>query len=198
MLATSIVSIAVVLGAAPVKPAAPAAPAAKEAAVSFFDLSAEDIDHQAQALSRWKGQVVLGVNVASECGSTPQYTPLEKVWREYKDRGFAVLGFPSNEFGGQEPGSEAAIKKFCSTKYRVTFPMFAKIRTKAGEGQSPVYRFLTARHPEPRWNFTKYLVGKDGQVVRAFTTGVEPDAPEVRAATEAALKSGGGGACGGG
>jgi glutathione peroxidase len=189
VLAASIVSIAVVLGAAPPKPAAPAVRPTKEAAVSLYDLSAEDIDHQTKALSAWKGKVVLVVNVASECGSTPQYTPLEKVWREYKDKGFTVLGFPSNEFGGQEPGDEAAIKKFCSTKYRVTFPMFAKIKTKAGEGQSPVYKFLTAKHPEPRWNFTKYLVGKDGQVVRAFTTDVEPDAPEVRAAIEAALKS---------
>lgn len=107
--------------------------------------------------------------------------------RSTKNRGFAVLGFPSNDFGGQEPGSEADIKKFCALKYRVTFPMFAKVKTK-GDGQSSVYHFLTAKHPAPRWNFHKYLVGKDGQVIQSFGDKVEPDDPQLRAAIIDALK----------
>jgi glutathione peroxidase len=188
MLASSLVPLVLVL-AAPAPAPAPAQPrpkTAKEGSVSLHDLSAEDIDYQVRSLADWKGKVVLVVNTASECGNTPQYAGLEKLWQAYKSKGFAVLGFPSNDFGGQEPGNEAAIKKFCSTTYRVTFPMFAKVKTK-GEGQAPVYRFLTAKHPEPRWNFHKYLVGKDGQVVRAFGDRVEPDDPALRAAVEEAL-----------
>ena len=154
--------------------------------MSLHDLTAETIDHKAQPLSTYKGQVLLVVNTASECGSTPQYAGLEELWREYQGRGLAVLGFPSNDFGAQEPGTEAEIKSFCSTNYQVTFPMFAKVGTK-GPGQSPVYKFLTAKHGEPKWNFHKYLVGKDGEVIRAFATKVEPDDPELRAAIDAAL-----------
>jgi glutathione peroxidase len=158
----------------------------KEKAMSFFDLSSDSIDHVPTPLSRWKGKVALIVNTASECGNTPQYAGLEKLWEEYQNRGFVLLGFPSNDFGGQEPGGEADIKKFCSLKYRVTFPMFAKIKTK-GDGQSPVYTFLTAHHGVPKWNFHKYLVGKDGQVIREFAAQVQPDAPELRTAIDAAL-----------
>jgi glutathione peroxidase len=127
------------------------------------------------------------VNTASECGNTPQYAGLEKLWEAYQGKDFVVLGFPSNDFGGQEPGQEADIKKFCSLEYRVTFPMFAKVATK-GDAQSPVYRFLTAHHGAPKWNFHKYLVGKDGQVVREFAAKVQPDAPELLAAIDEALK----------
>jgi glutathione peroxidase len=126
------------------------------------------------------------VNTASECGNTPQYAGLEALYQKYKGRDFVVLGFPSNDFGGQEPGSESEIKKFCSLKYRVTFPLFAKVKTK-GEGQSEVYRFLTAKHGEPKWNFHKYLVGKDGQVIREFAAKVQPDDPELTGAIEGAL-----------
>lgn len=159
----------------------------KKTNMSFYDLTAQSIDLKPQALSAWKGKVALVVNTASECGSTPQYADLEKLWQEYQGRGLVILGFPSNDFGGQEPGSEAQIKKFCQLKYRVTFPMFAKVKTRGPE-QSAVYQFLTAKHGEPRWNFHKYLVGKDGQVIQAFETRVEPSSPDLRAAIDAALK----------
>jgi glutathione peroxidase len=155
--------------------------------MSFHDLSATTIDGQDQNLGDYKGKVLLVVNVASECGSTPQYAGLEKLWRELKDQGFAVLGFPSNDFGGQEPGDEKAIKTFCSTKYDVTFPMYAKIKTQ-GDGQSPVYRFLSADWGEPKWNFHKYLVGKSGRVIKSFPTSTDPENAGLRAAIEAALK----------
>jgi glutathione peroxidase len=162
-------------------------PAGKEHVVSLYDLTADSIDLAPQPLSAWKGKVTLVVNTASECGNTPQYAGLESLWEEYKKRDFAVLGFPSNDFGRQEPGSEADIKKFCSLKYRVTFPMFAKVKTK-GEGQSPIYHFLTAKNGEPKWNFHKYLVGKTGQVIRAFGDKVQPSDPQLRAAIDDALK----------
>jgi len=157
--------------------------------MSLYDLTAPTIDLSPQPLAAWKGQVVLVVNVASECGNTPQYAGLEKLWQSYKDQGFAVLGFPSNDFGHQEPGTEADIKRFCNAKYRITFPMFAKIKTTKGDGQSPVYRFLTAKNPEPTWNFYKYLVGRDGQVVRPFTDKVQPEDTQLRAAIDEALRA---------
>lgn len=154
--------------------------------MTFYDLTADSIDLQPQPLSAWQGKVALVVNTASACGNTPQYADLEKLWRRYRDRGFVVLGFPSNDFGRQEPGSEADIKNFCSTEYRITFPMFAKVKTK-GEGQSPVYQFLTRSQPAPRWNFHKYLVGRDGEVIESFADKVKPDAPALVAAVESAL-----------
>jgi glutathione peroxidase len=155
--------------------------------MSLHDISATTIDGKEQSLADYKGKVLLVVNVASECGSTPQYAGLEKLWRELKDQGFAVLGFPSNDFGGQEPGTEEQIKTFCNTKYDVTFPLYAKIKTQ-GEGQSPVYRFLSADWGEPKWNFHKYLVGKTGRVIKAFPTSTDPENAGLRAAIEAALK----------
>jgi glutathione peroxidase len=160
---------------------------AKEKPMSFHDLSAKTIDLKDQPLSTYKGKVLLVVNTASECGNTPQYADLEKLHKQLEPKGVAVLGFPSNDFGGQEPGSEADIKKFCSLKYKVTFPMFAKVKTK-GEGKSPVYEFLTAKHGEPKWNFHKYLVGKDGQVLAAFPAKMSPGDPSIAAAIDAALK----------
>ncbi len=154
--------------------------------MSFHDLTAETIDRQPQPLGAYKGQVLLVVNTASECGFTPQYEGLEQLWRDYQGRGLTVLGFPSNDFGAQEPGDEAEIKSFCSTKFHVTFPMFAKVGTK-GPGQSPVYKFLAAKHGEPKWNFHKYLVGKNGEVVGAFSSKVELSDPALRAAIDAAL-----------
>ena len=156
--------------------------------MSLYDLTAPSIDLSPQPLAAWKGKVVLVVNTASECGNTPQYAGLERLWQAYKDKDFAILAFPSNDFGHQEPGTEADIKKFCTAKYRTTFPMFAKVKTK-GEGQSPVYRFLTAKHGEPRWNFHKYLVGRDGQVIRAFADKVQPEDNQVRAAIDEALRA---------
>jgi glutathione peroxidase len=154
--------------------------------MSLYDLTVNSIDLQPQPLSAWKGKVTLVVNTASECGNTPQYAGLEKLWQQYRDRDFAILGFPSNDFGAQEPGSEAEIKAFCDTRYRVTFPMFAKVKTK-GAGQSPVYQFLSAKDGQPRWNFHKYLVDRDGQVIRAFGDKVEPDDAQLRAAIDQAL-----------
>lgn len=159
----------------------------KDKPMSLHELTAKTIDGKDQPLSAYKGKVVLVVNTASECGFTPQYAGLEKLWKEYKDKGLVVLGFPSNDFGGQEPGSEAEIKKFCSLKYNVTFPMFSKVKTK-GEGQSPVYKFLTAKHSEPKWNFHKYLVGKDGQVRQQFPSGTTPESEELRTFIDVALK----------
>ena len=155
--------------------------------MSFHDLSVNTIDLKPQSLSSYKGQVLLVVNTASECGNTPQYAGLEKLHQELKGRGFSVLGFPSNDFGGQEPGTEADIKKFCNVRYKVTFPLFAKVKTK-GDGKSPVYAFLTAKDGEPKWNFHKYLVGKDGQVIQAFPAKMQPDSEEIRVAIESALK----------
>jgi len=154
--------------------------------MSLHEISATTIDGATQSLADYKGKVVLIVNTASECGSTPQYAGLEGLWRHYRDRGLVVLGFPSNDFGGQEPGSEAEIKTFCSTKYKVSFPLFAKVKVK-GEGQAPVYRFLTADYGEPKWNFHKYLVNRDGKVIKAFATGIAPEDVSLRAAVEAAL-----------
>ena len=154
--------------------------------MSLHEISATTIDGATQSLADYKGKVVLVVNTASECGSTPQYAGLEGLWRHYRERGLVVLGFPSNDFGGQEPGSEAEIKTFCSTKYKVSFPMFAKVKVK-GEGQAPVYRFLTADYGEPKWNFHKYLVDRNGKVIKAFATGIAPEDASLRAAVEAAL-----------
>jgi glutathione peroxidase len=154
--------------------------------MSLYDLTTTTIDLQPQPLSAYEGKVALVVNTASECGYTPQYAGLEQLSREYAGRGLVVLGFPSNDFGGQEPGTEAEIKSFCSTRYKVTFPLFSKVVT-TGSGQSPIYQFLTAKQEPPRWNFHKYLVGKDGEVIRAFGHRVPPEDRELRAAIEAAL-----------
>jgi glutathione peroxidase len=156
------------------------------AEMSLHDLTADTIDHQPQPLSAYKGKVTLVVNTASECGYTPQYAGLEQLSREYAGRGLVILGFPSNDFGGQEPGTEEQIKSFCSTRYKVTFPLFSKVVTK-GPGQSPVYQFLTAKHEPPKWNFHKYLVGKDGEVIRAFGHRISPEDRELRAAIDSAL-----------
>jgi len=155
--------------------------------MSFFDLTSNTLEGKSQPLSAYKGKAVLVVNTASACGKTPQYAGLEKLWREYENKGLVVLGFPSNDFGKQESGSAKEIREFCNVKYRVTFPMFEKIVTK-GDGQSPVYQFLTTKHGAPKWNFHKYLVGKDGQVLREFDSGVVPEDQDLRAAIEAALK----------
>ena len=156
-------------------------------AVSFYDLTANTLDGKPEKLSDYKGKVLVVVNTASECGYTPQYAGLEQLYLDYKDKGVVVLGFPSNDFGGQEPGTAAEIKTFCEKKYHVTFPMFAKVKTK-GDGQSPVYKFLVAKNGEPKWNFHKYVVGRDGQVQASFASDVKPESAELKAAIDAALK----------
>ncbi|MSP59200.1 MAG: glutathione peroxidase [Myxococcales bacterium] len=154
--------------------------------MSLYDLTATTLDGKPRPLSIYQGKVTLVVNTASECGFTPQYTGLEALHAELANRGLVVLGFPSNDFGGQEPGSSQEIAVFCTARYKITFPLFEKVVIR-GEGQSPVYRFLTAAHGEPKWNFHKYLVGRDGAVRAAFSSRVSPNAPELRQAIDEAL-----------
>ena len=138
-------------------------------------------------LSVYRGKVTLVVNVASYCGFTPQYAGLEKLPRELSGKAFSVLGFPSNDFGEQEPGSPQEITEFCRRTYDVTFPMFAKVVTTPGSDQSPIYKLLGSTGNLPAWNFAKYLVGKDGRVLAFYSSDVTPDAPELRRAIDAAL-----------
>ena len=155
----------------------------------IYSLRADSLDGKAQDLAAYRGKVTLIVNVASECGYTPQYAGLQKLHRELQGRGFAVLGFPSNEFGGQEPGNAEQIRQFCTSKYAVDFPLFSKITTKNGPEQSPVYQALaTATNKQPNWNFCKYLVGKDGAVLGFYPSKVAPDSPELRAAIDKAMQ----------
>lgn len=157
------------------------------AAGSLYELKTTTLSGQPADLAAYRGKVTLVVNVASKCGYTPQYDGLEALHKGLAPRGFAVLGFPSNEFGGQEPGSAAEIQEFCRLTYGVTFPMFAKVETKPGPGQSPVYALMGASGSLPQWNFAKYLVGKDGTVRAFFPSRVTPDAKELRDAIEKAL-----------
>ena len=154
--------------------------------MSFFDLSATTLDGREQPMADYQGKAILVVNTASECGFTPQYAGLEKLWQDYRERGLVVLGFPSNDFGHQEPGTAEEIRTFCDLKFHVTFPMFAKVKTK-GDGQSPVFAFLTAKHPKPRWNFYKYLIGRDGKVHDYFVSLTSPTSKRLRRAVDKAL-----------
>jgi len=156
-------------------------------AQSLYELKVNSLDGKPVDLTQYKGTVTLIVNTASKCGFTPQYAGLEKLYLDYKDKGFAILGFPSNDFGGQEPGTPQEIATFCTSKYNVTFPMFEKVKTK-GDGQSPVYQFLTTGFPVPTWNFCKYLVDKNGKVLKEFPSKVTPDSKELLDAIDAALK----------
>jgi glutathione peroxidase len=156
---------------------------------SALDFTMTAIDGKPCALSQWRGKVVLLVNVASRCGLTPQYTALQAAYDRYKDRGLVVLGVPANDFGAQEPGTEAEIRQFCTTNYRVTFPLLAKVSVK-GASICPLYQYLTTQSPKPGeigWNFAKFLIGRDGQVVDRFDPQAAPDAPPVVAAIEKAL-----------
>jgi len=151
------------------------------------------IDGSLADLGQYKGKVVLIVNVASRCGYTSQYAGLQKLYDTYKDKGLVVLGFPANEFGGQEPGSDAEIAQFCSTKYGVTFPMFSKIVVK-GQGIAPLYKTLTEQADPPgdvRWNFEKFLIGRDGAIIGRYKSGVGPDDATLKTAIEAALAKAG-------
>jgi len=178
----------------PPKPAttaatAPAATAASPAAAtgdSFHAFTVKRLDGKEEALATYKGKVLLVVNTASQCGFTPQYAGLQKLHEELAPKGFAVLGFPSNDFGGQEPGSSQEIATFCDSKFHVTFPMFEKVVTK-GSSPSPVYAFLAKGNGAPEWNFHKYVVGKDGKVVKAFPSKVKPESDELRKVIDDAL-----------
>ncbi len=157
---------------------------------SIYDLSVKDIDGKTADLSAYKGKVTLIVNVASHCGYTKQYAALEATYTKYADKGFAILGFPCNQFGAQEPGSNEEIKQFCTSKFSVTFPLFDKIEVN-GANRHPLYEQLAGKDaPFPgniKWNFTKFLIGKDGKIIQRFESKVTPDSPEVIAAIEAAL-----------
>jgi glutathione peroxidase len=162
-------------------------------ASSVLDFTLNNIDGQPAPLAQFKGKVLLMVNVASQCGFTPQYTGLEALFEKYKDKGLVVVGFPANNFGQQEPGSNEEIKTFCDRTYHVKFPMYAKISVK-GADKHPLYQFLTDKQSNPqtggeiKWNFTKFLIGKDGKVIQRFESDVEPQSPEVIAAIEKALR----------
>lgn len=158
------------------------------AASSVHDFTLNSIDGKPAPLAAYKGKVLLIVNVASRCGYTPQYTGLEALYERYKNQGLVVLGFPANNFGAQEPGSNEEIKTFCSSKYNVTFPMYAKISVK-GDDMAPLYQFLTSSNGgDVKWNFTKFLVDGNGKVIGRFESKVTPESPELTGAVEAALK----------
>ena len=184
---------------------------------TLYDIPLTTISGQSTSLSDYKGKVLLIVNVASKCELTTQYTPLEALYRRYKDQGLVVLGFPANDFAGQEPGTDQEIAKFCSTEYPVTFPLFSKSSVISGPSQHPVYRELTAAHPNATtdeqskwrsglesyaaangyppptqppdvlWNFEKFLVGRDRTVLARFAPDMLPDDPRITAAIEQAL-----------
>lgn len=159
-------------------------------ASSVFDITVKDIKGADAPLSAYRGKVLLVVNVASKCGYTKQYAGLEALYANYKDQGLVVLGFPCNQFGGQEPGTEEEIAEFCSTKFNVQFPLFAKIEVN-GPGRAPLYTFLSgegAKFPgKIGWNFNKFLVGRDGQVIARYESKVAPESVELIKAVEAAL-----------
>ena len=170
--------------------AIPFAATAKKGA-SLHDVKLKDIDGKAATLGDYEGKVLLVVNVASQCGLTKQYKELEAIHRKYKDKGFTVLGFPCNDFGGQEPGSNEEIKKFCSKRFDVTFPMFDKLVVKDGPKQHELYKRLTGKNGafpgNVKWNFGKFLVDKNGKPLQRFEPREKPDAPKVTEAIEKAL-----------
>lgn len=159
-------------------------------AESIHTIKLKNIDGKDVTMGDYKGKVLLIVNVASKCGFTKQYTGLEAIYQKYKAKGFVVLGFPCNQFGGQEPGSNEEIKTFCSSKFNVTFPLFDKIEVN-GDKRHPLYVALAGEKSlfpgDIKWNFSKFLIGKDGTILKRFGSSAAPDSPEVIAAIEAAL-----------
>jgi len=163
------------------------------AASSIYDFTLDALNGTPTPLASFKGKVILMVNVASQCGYTPQYEGLQALYMKYKDEGLVITGFPANNFGQQEPGTNQEIGAFCRSKYGVTFPMFSKISVKGGD-KAPLYRFLTDKAANPKtggeiqWNFTKFLVDRNGKVIDRFEPDVEPQSAELVSAVEAALK----------
>ena len=156
--------------------------------MSLYDLQVQTIDGKDVSLSAYKGKALLIVNTASQCGYTPQYKGLEALYQQYKAKGFEVLAFPSNDFGGQEPGTNEEIKKFCELKYKTTFPLFDKVAVK-GDAPHPLYKQLQAdkNGGEVKWNFHKFLVSPQGTVVAAFSSKVEPESKELKDKLESVL-----------
>ena len=154
---------------------------------TIYDFTVKDIAGKPVKLDRYRGKVLLVVNTASKCGFTPQYKGLEALYEKYKDRGLVVIGFPANNFGEQEPGTNGEIKEFCERTYHVKFPMYAKISVSGGD-QAPLYQYLTgAMGGEIQWNFTKFLVGRDGKLITRFEPAITPESAGVTAAIEKAL-----------
>ena len=157
-------------------------------AASVYDYSMKSIDGTPKPLADYKGKVLLVVNTASQCGFTPQYEALESIYKKYNGQGLLVLGFPANNFASQEPGTNTEIQQFCTRKYHVDFPMFSKSDVK-GENQTALYHYLTSeKGGDIKWNFTKFLIGRDGTILARFEPAVRPDSPEVTGAIEQALK----------
>lgn len=160
---------------------------------SIYEINALDIDGNNVNLGKYKDQVILFVNTASKCGYTPQYKGLQAIYDKYKNRGFVILGFPSNNFGGQEPGTNKEIKEFCTLKYKVTFPMFAKIAVK-GADKHPLYEYLTSKETNPEfggeitWNFNKFLANHRGEIIARFSSKETPESKEVTSSIEKAIK----------
>ena len=169
------------------------APLKKGGSKSVYEFTLKNSKGKDVKLDEFRGQVVMLVNVASKCGYTPQYDGLQKIYEQYKDRGFTILGFPANNFGAQEPGSDEEIQEFCRINYGVTFPVFSKISVK-GEDKHPLYKYLTEKESNPefageiKWNFNKFLVGRDGKIVARFDSGDKPEDPKVTQAIEQALR----------
>lgn len=159
---------------------------------SFYEFKVDNIDGKPVNLSDYKGKVVLVVNVASKCGYTGQYEDLEALYQKYKDKGLVILGFPANNFGGQEPGTNAEIKTFCSSKYNVTFPMFSKVSVK-GKDQAELFTYLTSQQNpdftgDIKWNFEKFLIAQDGKLIHRYRSGADPLDDDLEAAIKEALK----------
>ena len=168
------------------------AQSASKRPASVLDFTMKDIDGKDVPLTKFQGKVLLIVNTASQCGYTPQYKGLQAIYQKYKDQGFEILAFPANEFGAQEPGTDDQIKQFCSSNYKVSFPLFSKIVVK-GKGIHPLYAFLTEQTTDPKhagpipWNFAKFLVNRKGEVISRFQPGVKPESAELSGAIEKAL-----------
>ncbi|HEV2968922.1 MAG TPA: glutathione peroxidase [Pirellulales bacterium] len=166
--------------------------AAVEKTPTALSFTMNSLDGKHVDLSQYHGKVVMIVNVASKCGLTPQYKPLEALHEKYEKDGLAILGFPCNQFAGQEPGTAEEISKFCTTKYNISFPMFAKIEVN-GDGACPLYKYLKSLDVKPKgkgdvsWNFEKFIIGRDGGVVARFEPRTKPDSPEVVSVIEAEL-----------
>lgn len=165
----------------------------KETAKSMYDFTLKDAKGKDVKLEQFRGQVVLLVNVASKCGYTPQYDGLQKIYERYREQGFTILGFPANNFGAQEPGTDEQIQEFCRINYGVTFPVFSKISVK-GDDKHPLYKYLTERETNPdfageiKWNFNKFLVGRDGRILARFDSADKPEDAKVTQAIEQALR----------
>ena len=164
--------------------------AVADAGAPIYKFKLSTIDGDPTTLGAYKGKVLLVVNVASACGFTPQYTALEAVYEKYKDKGLVIVGVPANNFANQESGTNAEIREFCSAKFHVKFPMMAKVSVK-GDDKTPLYQYLTAAPNvggEIKWNFTKFLIARNGQPIARFEPAVTPDSPQVISAIESALK----------